>query len=138
MRLQGGVVPEAGTVEYCTGGTWKAVCDYGWDVKDSFVVCRQLGLPATGNYVQYASYIAIVIITIHAGAVRYRSSYFGVHPFQSDIYFNCFGNESSLSSCQSSTYSSCGSEDAAGVHCRGELITGTYYVSFLYYYYMSP
>ena len=49
MRLRGGIVPEAGTVEYCTGGTWKAVCDYNWGYKDSFVVCRQLGFPATGN-----------------------------------------------------------------------------------------
>ena len=49
VRLYGGIVPEAGTVEYCTGGTWKAVCDSNWDYKDSFVVCRQLGFPATGN-----------------------------------------------------------------------------------------
>ena len=48
VRLHGGIVPEAGTVEYCTGGTWKAVCDNSWDYKDSFVVCRQLGFPATG------------------------------------------------------------------------------------------
>ena len=49
MRLRGGIVPEAGTVEYCVGGIWKAVCDNSWDYKDAFVVCRQLGLPATGN-----------------------------------------------------------------------------------------
>ena len=74
-----------------------------------------------------------------ADAIRYQNSYFGVHPFQSDIYFNCFGNESSLSSCQSSTYSSCGSEDAAGVYCKGELIIGTLiYGESLHYAHVSP
>ena len=48
MQLRGGIVPEAGTVEYCVNGTWKAVCDNNWDYKDAFVVCRQLGFPATG------------------------------------------------------------------------------------------
>ena len=57
-------------------------------------------------------------------AINYRNSYFGDHKYQSDVYFNCFGNETSLANCQSSTSSSCGSTDAAGVHCRGEVITG--------------
>ena len=48
-QLRGGIVPEAGTVEYCVSGTWKAVCDYRWDYRDAFVVCRQLGFPATGR-----------------------------------------------------------------------------------------
>ena len=50
MQLRGGVVPEAGTVEYCVSGTWKAVCDTNWDYREAFVVCRQLGFPATGKY----------------------------------------------------------------------------------------
>ena len=50
VQLCGGVVPEAGTVEFCSGGTWKAVCDYNWDYKNAFVVCRELGLPATGKH----------------------------------------------------------------------------------------
>ena len=47
VRLRGGIVPEAGTVEYCVSGSWRAVCDNSWDYKDAFVVCRQLGFPAT-------------------------------------------------------------------------------------------
>ena len=42
-------MPEAGTVEFCSGGIWQAVCDSHWDYKDAFVVCRELGLPATGK-----------------------------------------------------------------------------------------
>ena len=49
VQLRGGLVPEAGTVEYCASGTWKAVCDNRWDHREAFVVCRQLGFPATGN-----------------------------------------------------------------------------------------
>ena len=44
-------MPEAGTVEFCSSGIWKAVCDSNWDYKDAFVVCRELGLPATGKHV---------------------------------------------------------------------------------------
>ena len=63
-----------------------------------------------------------------SGVVQYQNSYFGAHPFPSTIYFNCFGNETSLAHCLSLTSSSqyvCGtSKDAAGVHCKGEVITG--------------
>ena len=37
-----------GIVENCRGGFWRAVCDMNWSYLNSFVVCRQLGLPATG------------------------------------------------------------------------------------------
>ena len=61
---------------------------------------------------------------VHADAARYQNSYFGVHPFPSSVYFNCFGNESVLSSCQSPS-TSCRSDDVAGVYCKGDIITGT-------------
>lgn len=48
VRLKESIAPDAGTVEYCVGGVWQAVCHSNWDYKDAFVVCRQLGLPATG------------------------------------------------------------------------------------------
>ena len=49
MQLHGGNVPTEGTVEYCISGTWKAVCLDFWDSKNAFVVCRQLGFPATSK-----------------------------------------------------------------------------------------
>ena len=53
VQLRGGIVPEAGAVEYCIGGTWRAVCHNSWDYKDAFVVCRQLGFPATGMHIKH-------------------------------------------------------------------------------------
>ena len=35
-------------MELCINGGWTGVCGSIWDYKDAFVVCRQLGLPATG------------------------------------------------------------------------------------------
>ena len=61
---------------------------------------------------------------IHLGANTYSNSYFGDHLFPSGMYFNCFGNESSLSNCQTSTSTSCDFANTAGVYCTGEEITG--------------
>lgn len=61
---------------------------------------------------------------MHPDAVPYSNSYFGDHLYPSDMYFNCFGNESSLANCQTVT-TSCGFESVAGVCCAGQVITGT-------------
>ena len=49
VRLIGGLIPEEGTVEVCMNAVWRSVCQTYWDYKDAFVVCRQLGYPATGE-----------------------------------------------------------------------------------------
>ena len=49
VRLIGGLIPEEGTVEVCVNAVWSSVCHSSWDYKDTFVVCRQLGYPATGE-----------------------------------------------------------------------------------------
>ena len=49
VRLIGGLIPEEGTVQVCVSAVWSSVCHLSWDYKDAFVVCRQLGYPATGE-----------------------------------------------------------------------------------------
>ncbi len=46
LRLSNGLIPQEGTVEMCVGGTWMGFCD--WDNTDAYVLCRQMGYPATG------------------------------------------------------------------------------------------
>ena len=51
VRLIGGLVPTEGTVQMCVLGRWRELCYSGWGYQEAFVVCRQLGLPATGEWV---------------------------------------------------------------------------------------
>ena len=48
VRLAGGLHPTEGRVEVCAQGRWTGVCSSNWNYQDAFVVCRQLGYPATG------------------------------------------------------------------------------------------
>ena len=49
VHLIGGLVPTEGTVQMCVGGRWRELCNRYWGNQEAVVVCRQLGLPATGE-----------------------------------------------------------------------------------------
>ena len=60
VRLTDGLIPTEGTVEVCNNGAWNSVCDGGWGYQEAFVVCRQLGLPATGKTTNQMHYLSII------------------------------------------------------------------------------
>ena len=62
VRLYNASSSEEGVIEYCRGGFWRAVCDTNWSYQNSFVVCRQLGLPATGmNAILYITMLSLFL-----------------------------------------------------------------------------
>ena len=64
VRLTDGLIATEGTVEVCYNGGWTTVCsDSNWGYQEAFVVCRQLGYPATGmDYIIIVYNIVVCII----------------------------------------------------------------------------
>ncbi|XP_019850242.1 PREDICTED: deleted in malignant brain tumors 1 protein-like [Amphimedon queenslandica] len=111
VRLTDGLILTEGTVEVCNDGAWTSVCDYRWGYQESFVVCRQLGLPATD-----------------AQPVYYSNSFGYGHGIPTLYNWRCFGNESSLNDCLKSTsscyYSYRSVYRISGVRCKGSIVPG--------------
>ena len=49
VRLTDGKKPTEGRVEICAHGYWATTCDRNWNKIATEVVCRQLGLPTSGE-----------------------------------------------------------------------------------------
>ena len=53
VRLSGNRNNSAGQVEIQYNGTWGAVCDDRWDIRDAHVICRMLGYKAAERLIEY-------------------------------------------------------------------------------------
>lgn len=64
VRLVDGSVPYRGRVEFCKSGRWTTICNpwyYSYErERNAAVVCRQLGYPTEGIYIQIL-FLKIVI-----------------------------------------------------------------------------
>ena len=49
VRLTAGKKPTQGSVEICARGYWATTCISGWNKIETEIVCRQLGLPTSGE-----------------------------------------------------------------------------------------
>uniref|UniRef100_A0A673ITR1 SRCR domain-containing protein n=1 Tax=Sinocyclocheilus rhinocerous TaxID=307959 RepID=A0A673ITR1_9TELE len=82
VMLVNGSNPCAGRVEVHQNGQWGTVCDWGWDIADAAVVCRELGCGTA------------VTATFNA--------YFGAGSGSVSMAFvNCSGSETALKHCSS-------------------------------------
>ena len=108
VRLVGGNGVNTGRVEVYYNNTWGTVCDNGWDLNDSAVVCRELGFPGAISSSRCASFGQ------------------GNGPILLDNV-RCTGSETSLSFCPHRGWGrhSCSHSQDAGVICEGEYDSGT-------------
>ena len=51
MRLVNGTATNEGRVEACIGNMWGTVCDDLWGENEAMVICRQLDLPTSSEFV---------------------------------------------------------------------------------------
>ncbi|NWV78536.1 C163A protein, partial [Dasyornis broadbenti] len=102
VRLVGSSGRCTGRVEVYSGGTWRTVCQEGWDLQDAAVVCRELGC---GTAVEALS------------SERFGAGTGLPWPYIPD----CSGTEESLWECGRSVQHECGHGGGAGAICSEQL-----------------
>jgi hypothetical protein len=80
VRLAGSANEYEGRVEIQIGGIWGTIMEYGWDIYDSTVICRQLGYRGASGVYSAARY------GMGKGPIWLSSA-------------KCIGNETSFSQC---------------------------------------
>ncbi|XP_071965623.1 uncharacterized protein [Antedon mediterranea] len=102
LRLVGGESDREGRVEIYHNGSWATVCDDRWDIRDAFVVCRQIGFTDAVNATIRSSFGR------GEGEILYENC-------------ECRGDESSLNECLHSAFydHDCSHGEDAGVICGG-------------------
>ena len=100
VRLVNGFTEYEGRVEVYYNGTWGTVCNYGWDLNDAEVVCRQLG---------YVRAVDVAFYGRGSGQIWLN-------------YVNCDGTESTIGECSHEgwiydIYVDCTHYNDAGVRC---------------------
>ncbi|XP_070206929.1 uncharacterized protein [Littorina saxatilis] len=103
LRLVNGSHPGEGRVEILVEGTWGAICDSGWDSRDSRVVCRQLGYNTSAME-------------------AYDNAFFGSEDIERiwTTEVDCSGNETRLVDCRARAFDSgnpCRRTKTVGVSC---------------------
>ncbi|XP_072166900.1 scavenger receptor cysteine-rich domain-containing group B protein-like [Diadema setosum] len=109
VRLVGSLGSYEGRVEIFYDSQWGTVCDSGWDVLDTSVVCRQLGFRAASD--------------------AFQSAFFGEGSATQPIHMVnvlCTGNEGELADCQHDDWGNefCSHYEDAGVRCITEYNEG--------------
>ena len=69
IRLTDGTTQYEGRVEVCINGVWGAICDSGWDTREAYAVCHQLGYQ--GN-----NFKDVIAINMYIMYMHYRWSIF--------------------------------------------------------------
>ncbi|EDV29084.1 uncharacterized protein TRIADDRAFT_19518, partial [Trichoplax adhaerens] len=105
VRLVGGKTRNEGRVEVYRFGKWGTVCDYGFDMKDANVICRQLGYEGAESWrccAQYGNGTGQIWLS-------------GV---------DCKGNEKSIAQCRHYGWGNtnhCNHFKDVGVRCKGTI-----------------
>ncbi|XP_028407292.1 deleted in malignant brain tumors 1 protein-like [Dendronephthya gigantea] len=109
LRLQGPHSANgAGRVEVFYHGYWGTICDYGWDMRDARVVCRQLGYDPDNVHVR----------TLHRNSFPSGSGQIWL------ANIVCAGDEQNLTSCSHGGWGdhSCSHNQDAGVKCNSKAV----------------